>query len=252
MNQKSIVIYKTWQINIPEDFITQLGIREGNTLSCFLEDNEIRLRPEKPDKAPIKYTTTSAASLPHASVSKHPMYQKEFHIQCFGSMSVSRNGETMIFQNKKAKELIAYLLCNGGGPIKNAVLAEVLWPDTPFTNAMDNLYKVNRYLRNLRMGEESFPIIMTHGEIYIDCGRLSCDLHKFEELYQQKEQAEAWIEAVELYRGSVLYGEYYDWIAPYESYYDIRFLEMTEYLITYFEQTGNRGTADYYRLKQDR
>lgn len=104
MNQKSIVIYKTWQINIPEDFITQLGIREGNTLSCLLEDNEIRLRPEKPDKAPIKYSTPSAASLPHASVSKHPMYQKEFHIQCLGSMSVSRNGEQIFFKIKKPKK----------------------------------------------------------------------------------------------------------------------------------------------------
>lgn len=34
MKQENIVIYKTWQINIPEEFITQLSIREGNTLSC--------------------------------------------------------------------------------------------------------------------------------------------------------------------------------------------------------------------------
>ncbi|MCH5261419.1 MAG: hypothetical protein J1F42_00735 [Lachnospiraceae bacterium] len=252
MNQKSIVIYKTWQINIPEDFIMQLGIQEGNTLSCLLEDNEIRLRPEKSDKDPIKYSTASATSLPHTTVSKHPTFQREFRIQCFGNMSVSRNGEQVIFQNKKAKELIAYLLCNGGGPIKNTALAEILWPDTPFTNAMDSLYKVNRYLRNLRMGEESFPIIMEHGEIYLDCRRLCCDLHEFEELYQQREHAEAWGAAVELYRGSVFYDEYYDWIAPYEAYYDIRFLEMTGFLITYYEQAGNRETADYYRLKQDR
>lgn len=139
-------------------------------------------------------------------------------------MSVSRNGEQIIFQNKKAKELIAYLLCNDGGPIKKTVLAKILWTDTPFTNAMDSLYKVNRYLRNLRMGEESFPIIMSHGEIYIDCRRLSCDLHEFEECYQQKEQVEARSEAVELYRGSIFYDEYYDWIAPYEAYYDIQFL----------------------------
>ena len=158
MNQKSIVIYKTWQVNIPEEFITQLGIREGNTLSCLLEDNEIRLRPEKPDKAHIKYLASSAPALPPTTVSKHPKLQKEFHIQCFGSMSVSRNGEQIVFQNKKAKELIAYLLCNGGGPIKNTLLGEILWPDTPFTNAMDSLYKVNRYLRNLRVGEDSFPL----------------------------------------------------------------------------------------------
>ena len=252
MNQKSIVIYKAWQINIPEEFITQLGIREGNTLSCFLENNEIRLRPEKPDKTYLKYSAVSATALPRATVSKHPTFQRNFRIQCFGSMSVSRSGEQLIFQNKKAKELIAYLLCNGGGPIKNTVLAEVLWPDTPFTNAMDNLYKVNRYLRNLRIGEESFPIIVAHGEIYLDCKRLSCDLHDFEELYQQRGHAEAWGEAVELYRGSVYYGEYYDWIAPYEAYYDIRYLEMTEFLITYYEQAGNMETADYYRLKLDR
>lgn len=252
MNQKSIVIYKTWQINIPEDFITQLGIREGNTLFCRIEDNEIRLRPEKSDKTPIQYSMTSVAFLPYAATSKHPPFQKEFRIQCFGSMSISRNGEQIIFQNKKAKEMIAYLLCNGGGPIRNTVLAEVLWPDTPFTNAMDSLYKVNRYLRNLRMGEGSFPIIMAHGEIYLDCRRLSCDLQEFEELYQQSKHAETWGAAVELYRGSVFYDEYYDWIAPYEAYYDIRFLEMTEFLITYYEKLGNPEIAAYYRSKQDR
>lgn len=50
MNQTSIIIYKTWQINIPEDFITRLGVREGNTLLCLLEDDEIRLRPAGTDR----------------------------------------------------------------------------------------------------------------------------------------------------------------------------------------------------------
>lgn len=167
-------------------------------------------------------------------------------------MSVSKTGHKIIFQNKKAKELVAYLLCNSGGPIRNTVLAEILWPDAPLTNAMDSLYKVSRYLRNLRIGEESFPIAMTHGEIYFDYTMLSCDLYEFEKLYQRKEQVEAWSEAIELYRGSIFYDEYYDWIAPYEAYYDIRFLEMTDYLITYYEKAGNREMADYYRAKQDR
>lgn len=254
MNQTSIVIHKTWQINIPEDFITRLGVREGNTLICLLEDNEIRLRPAEIGRLPVPspvLSATPALSTPDSLI-EHPPNQGKFWIQCFGSMSVSRTGQKIIFQNKKAKELIAYLICNGGGPIKNTILAEILWPDASPTNAMDSLYKVSRYLRNLRIEEESFPIVMTHGEIYVDYTMLSCDLNEFENLYQQKEQTEAWSEAIELYHGTVFYDEYYDWIAPYEAYYDIRFLEMTDYLITYYEKAGNREMADYYRSKQDR
>lgn len=254
MNQTSIVIYKTWQINIPEDFITRLGVREGNTLLCLLEDNEIRLRPAETGRlhAPISVPPATPAPATQDLEPKHSTNRKEFRIQCFGSMSVSKTGQKIIFQNKKAKELVAYLLCNGGGPIRNTVLAESLWPDAPPANAMDSLYKVSRYLRNLRIGEESFPIVMAHGEIYVDYTMLSCDLYEFEKLYQQKEQVEAWSEAVELYHGSVFYDEYYDWIAPYEAYYDIRFLEMTEFLIAHYEKTGNGEMADYYRSKQDR
>lgn len=254
MNQKNIVIYKTWQINIPEDFITRLGIQEGNTLTCLLEDNEIRLRPAGTDMLSPEHLTTSVTDLPNenAPIPEHAKDYKEFRIQCFGSMSVSRNGRKIILQNKKAKELIAYLLCNGGGPIKNSVAAEVLWPDATLTNEMDSLYKVIRYLRNLRIDEATLPIVMAHGEIYFDYTKLSCDLPEFEELYRQKEQIAPWSEAVELYRGSVFYDEFYDWIAPYEAYYDIRFLEMTEFLINHYEKTGNREMANYFRSKQDR
>lgn len=254
MNQTNIVIYKTWQIDIPEDFITRLGIREGNTLVCFLEDNEIRLRPAETGRLHVP-TPAPSAEPTHPkrdSVSRDSIYRKGVWIQCFGSMSVSMASQKIIFQNKKAKELVAYLLCNGGGPIRNTVLSEILWPDAPPANAMDSLYKVSRYLRNLRIEEESFPIVMAHGEIYFNSTMLACDLYEFEKLYQQKEQVEAWSEAVELYRGSVFYDEYYDWIAPYEAYYDIRFLEMTEYLIAYYEKIGNGEIADYYRSKQDR
>lgn len=254
MNQKNIVIYKTWQINIPEDFITRLGIQEGNTLTCLLEDNEIRLRPMEAGTLSSRHLTAPFTALPskNGTISEHTTGYKEFRIQCFGSMSVSRNGQKIILQNKKAKELIACLLCNGGGPIKNSVLAEILWPDAPLTNAMDSLYKVSRYLRNLCVDEETLPIVMAHGEIYFDYTKLSCDLLEFEELYRHKEQIAPWSEAVELYRGSIFYDEYYDWIAPYEAYYDIRFLEMTEFLIDHYEKAGNKEMANYYRSKQDR
>ena len=254
MNQTSIVIYKTWQINIPEDYITRLGVKEGNTLLCLLEDNEIRLRPAETAEPTVPAPGPSASPVSPArdSVPKYSTNREEFRIQCFGSMSISKAGQKIVFQNKKAKELIAYLLCNGGGPIRNTVLAEILWPDAPPANAIDSLYKVSRYLRNLRVGEESLPIVMAHGEIYFDYRKSSCDLYEFEKLYQQKEQVETWSAAVELYHGSVFYDECYDWIAPYEAYYDIRFLEMTEFLIAHYENAGNREKAGYYKSKQDR
>lgn len=234
MKAQNIKLRKTWQLSLPEEFIEQLGIQDGSTLTCFLEDNELRIRPE---------ALTQIVAEPCC-----PPGKKTLEIRCFGNMSVSLDKCEITFQSKKAKELTAYLLCRGYGPVKNTVLAESLWPDVPIANALDSLYKTIRCLKKIRVNEALFPIITLHGETYLERQKISCDLEQFESLYRQKNVPGSWKSAVELYRGTLLETESYEWIAPYEAYYDIRFLEMTEYLADQYEKSGNQKLARYYRL----
>ncbi len=234
MKAQNIRLRKTWQLSLPEEFIEQLGIQDDSTLTCFLENNELRIRPEA--LAPIAPEAYSLSP------------EKILEIKCFGNMSVSLDKCEISFQSKKAKELTAYLLCRGCGPVKNSVLAETLWPDVPIVNAMDSLYKTIRCLKKICVNETFFPIIILHGETYLERQKISCDLEQFEALYRQKNIPGSWKAAVELYRGTLLETEAYDWITPYEAYYDIRFLEMTEYLADYYEKSGDQKLARYYRL----
>lgn len=176
--------------------------------------------------------------------------KSQLRIQCFGKMSVSIDDKPFIFKSKKAKELFAYLICNKGGPVKNSVLAEVLWPDICKQNAMDNLYKAVRATKKMRLDDYTIPIVMKHGEIYIDQFVYSCDLTDFVQLYQMKDDMAKCAAAVELYQGALLYDETYDWIGPYEAYYDIRFLKMSELLITHYMSNGNKRMENYYRNRR--
>ena len=236
MEAQNIRLRKTWQLSLPEEFIEQLGIQDGCTLTCFFEDNELRIRPET-----LTQIAPESCSFPG---------KRSLEIKCFGNMSASLDKCEIAFQNKKAKELTAYLLCRGYGPVKNTILAETLWPYVPIANAMDSLYKTIRYLKKIRINGALFPITMLHGETYLERQKISCDLEQFESLYRQKNIPDGWKSAVELYRGTLLENESYDWIAPYEAYYDIRFLEMTEYLTDYYKKSGNQKLACYYRLLQ--
>ncbi len=233
MKKQNLRLQKTWQLSLPEEFIEQLGIQDGSTLTCFLEDNELRIRPET-----LTQTAPESCSLPG---------KKTLEIKCFGNMSAILGKSEIAFQNKKAKELTAYLLCRGYGPVKNTILAEALWPDVPIANAMDSLYKAIRYLKKICVNGTLFPITMLHGETYLERQKISCDLEQFESLYRQKNIPGDWKSAVELCRGTLLETESFDWIAPYEAYYDIRFLEMTEYLADYYEKIGSEKFALYYR-----
>lgn len=143
------------------------------------------------------------------------------------------------------------MLCNRGGPVKNTVLAENLWPDFRKENAMDNLYKVIRSIKNMWLDGHSIPVLMEHGEVYLDRAAYSCDLTEFEQFYQEKHDMAKCAAAVELYRGNLLYDEAYDWVAPYEAYYDIRFLEMAERLTLYYASIGNSRLENYYRSRTE-
>ena len=88
-------LQKTWQLSLPEEFIEQLGIQDGSTLTCFLEDNELRIRPET-----LTQTAPESCSLPG---------KKTLKIKCFGNMSAILGTAVLPKHFLKSSRIFSYL-----------------------------------------------------------------------------------------------------------------------------------------------
>lgn len=142
-------------------------------------------------------------------------------------------------------------MCERGRPVRKTNLAETLWPDAAPENAMSSLYKVCRYIRGFSMNGCNIPITESHGEVWLDMADVACDLDEFEKCYADRNNFESCASAVELYRAQLFFSECFEWVALLEAYYDIRYVEMVEILVSHHTRLNNRQMADYYKRKME-
>lgn len=145
--------------------------------------------------------------------------------------------------------MIAYLLCQKGKPVAKAVVACTLWPEVSATCARDSLYKICRYIKKLSLSGIPIPIISSHGYLRLDHNNIDCDIHRFEQLYEQRHDIKSCREAVDIYAGPLLFDEYYEWTTEYDAFYEIRYFELLDILIRYGKESGNVRLEKYYRSK---
>ena len=162
---------------------------------------------------------------------------------------MSAGGRYIILKNKKARELIAFLVCERGRPVRKTRLAETLWPDASPENAMSSLYKVFRYLRDF--SRNGLTIAEGCGAVWLDMSGAVCDVMEFERLYADKKNVESCASAVKLYEAQLFSDECYEWISPYEAYYDVRYFEMAEMLASHYSRLHNKPLTDHYKAKLD-
>ncbi len=152
----------------------------------------------------------------------------------------------MRITNKKAEELLAYLVWEGR-PVGKKRLAAVLWPDSEPRKARDNLYKVCRYLGEFQNG--AIPLVIRREAVWVETEAIDCDIRRFEEYYRSFPNVDCCLEAVALYKAPFLFEALYEWTQEAEAYYDIRYLECLELLAEHYDRNGNGRKADYYRKK---
>lgn len=169
-------------------------------------------------------------------------------INCFGRFQLYQEGKFIPITNKKAEELLAYLVCENG-PVKKVKAAEVLWPNASRENARDNLYKVFRYIRHIQDSGIYIPLKLYREEIYLEMSQIECDIYNFEFLYNQGNCIEHWEKAVKLYNVPLLFENCYEWTEQAEAYYDIRFIDLVQKLIDYYQKQGKSSLVSYYRNK---
>ena len=106
-------------------------------------------------------------------------------IELLGSMRISRDGEPAIyFEAEAARALLAYLAANAERPVPREVLAGLLWPEWPDTDALRNLRTTLYRLRNAISDRKADPayLLISRGSLQLDVGSdISVDLHTFDE-----------------------------------------------------------------------
>lgn len=103
-------------------------------------------------------------------------------ITCFGAFSVKVNGQILAWKNRRAKELMAFLVHKNGVPVSWEQITEALWFDLDYDKAHANLHTTMYRLRK-HLSEAGIEHIL---EVQRDNYRIKpeavcCDYYRFRE-----------------------------------------------------------------------
>ena len=105
-----------------------------------------------------------------------------FWIKTFGSFEVFVDGQPLVFEREKAKEMLAYLVDRAGASVTTEQLAVVLWEDRPYDRTLKNyvstvLGSLRRTLR--KIGKEDI-LIKTRNHLSVNPEKIKCDAYDYE------------------------------------------------------------------------
>lgn len=110
----------------------------------------------------------------------HPAAER-VRVACFGGFDVYVYGELVNITRPTCRELFAYLVHKRGASLTAAKIASVLWPDKPYTRALQS--QVQKTVRNLQAllrarGVEDI-LIRKRNCVAIDPAKISCDYYDY-------------------------------------------------------------------------
>ncbi|MBO7253156.1 MAG: response regulator [Oscillospiraceae bacterium] len=108
--------------------------------------------------------------------------QQRFWIKTFGNFEVFVDGQPLVFEREKAKEMLAYLVDRSGASVTTEQLAVVLWEDRVYDKTLKNY--VSTVLGSLRktlrkVGKEDI-LIKTRNHLSVNPEKINCDAYDFE------------------------------------------------------------------------
>jgi len=177
---------------------------------------------------------------------------------CFRHFSIMADGKDINsdWRTRKAAELIAFLISEGGSYTAKEKIAEALWPDQEDRTAMSNLYMAYHYI-NKQASQSGFhiPIESKRGTMRIDLRRISSDLVDFDNLLNSaqasadEKKTDLLEQAAALYTGLPFEDSYYDWADEIQGRYEYRYLQLLDNLIPLLTNCGNFQKAETYKRK---
>jgi DNA-binding SARP family transcriptional activator len=167
------------------------------------------------------------------------MNENPLELQLLGQPTVITNGHSITLRTRKGLGLIAYLALEGSTP--RSELAELFWGDMTDEDARMNL---RRELGRIK--QSGFEQITTQGSNLGLSANLECDVISF----QQAIRNQAWLEALNLYRGVFLDGlksegqsMFNDWLEHTRARLQDQYLEVLQGRATQFEHEHKLSEA---------
>lgn len=230
-----LTTFKKNQITIPSPIVRQLSIRVGTLFDCRVEAGQVVLKKIWEESEPGGGKVALSEPI------------KPFVLTCFGRFTLLHGGIPVHLERKKARELLAFLACEEGKPVRKGAAAAALWPGQTEGRSMDSLYKICTYLKALGEQGDAPCVRAARGSLWLELEQVECDLTVFRALTRQTNAIEDLRRAVELYRAPLLVEEGYEWTERLEGFYDMRYLDTVEQLRDYFRKLGRRDEAAYYQ-----
>lgn len=108
--------------------------------------------------------------------------ESDLWIKTFGNFEVFVNGEPLVFEREKAKEMLAYLVDRSGASLTTEQIAVVLWEDRAYDKTLKNY--VSTILGSLRktlrkVGKEDI-LIKTRNHLSVNPEKIRCDAYDYE------------------------------------------------------------------------
>ncbi len=107
--------------------------------------------------------------------------EKHLYARCFGTFDVFVDGESLNFERKKTKELLAYLIDRRGSTVTSGELRAVLWNDAETDeNTMTYLSKTKKDLiQTLQHAGVKDCLNFSWGKYSVDPDKISCDYYDY-------------------------------------------------------------------------
>jgi len=158
-------------------------------------------------------------------------------VQCLGHFQVSVSGAPIErWPLEKSRELLALLVAHGGASVAREVVAEALWPgcdwDASLKHTLSNTASTLRSTLRVAFGEDEIqPLVTARQRFQLPATLFSVDLDSFDGTLRTAaglsgaEALEQYEQALRLYSGDFLDGEFFEWLDPYRTDYRQRLFD---------------------------
>jgi DNA-binding SARP family transcriptional activator/predicted ATPase len=193
-------------------------------------------------------------------------------IVLLGAFQVSRDGNPITkFETDPARALLVYLVVHPGIPFRREVLADLLWPDQPRSEALHVLRQTLNRLRRAIGSQESDPSFLQitrqtiefnpDGDYWLDTDvftGLTATIreHSHRRLEACRTCMQRLTQAADLYRGDLLSGfnldslPFQEWLTMEREHLHRQAMETFYYLATCHNQRGEYKQAQHYARRQ--
>lgn len=185
---------------------------------------------------------------------------ERLYICLLGEFSVSKGDQLVRSLNaERPQSLLAYLLLHRHTPVSRQRLAYTFWPDSAEEQARTNLRNLLHTLRRSLPDADSLLQIDTHTVQWCPEADYTLDVADFQAAWQASTQTkdaasrrQALETAVSLYKGSLLPGNYDDWLIPIREELQQTYQEGLRQLVRLLAEMDEHETAVGYARRLQR